>query len=167
MIRAGREEKLLEYIAVGATSVATCYFALMRLPVVSMADLLVVALASAAIGRVFSSFIRSPSRFIFATWQRIIFIIWTPIAVLLMLMITFFRIFMLLFKFSIGILVKITVGILYLLFPIDFIPDFLLGPGQIDDIIVMIGVVSWIITGTAMHGLRSSVASVRPTIDYP
>jgi hypothetical protein len=167
MFDAVQNKKLFEYFVVGATSVAFCYIALLRLPFLSAVDLLVMALASAVIGKVFSSFIRSPRRFILATWQRIIFIIWTPIAVLLMLMIIFFRIFMLLFKLSIGILIKLTIGIVYFLFPIDLIPDVLLGPGQIDDLLVMIGVVSWIISGTAMHSLRSSVASVRPTIDYP
>lgn len=56
-----------------------------------------------------------------------------------------FGIFKFVFHVVQGIIVFI-LGIVYAVFPIDFIPDLLIGIGQIDDILVLMGTFSFLVS---------------------
>lgn len=159
--------RAVEAVAVGATAVALCYSVIEQLGLLSGADLLVIAMASAFIGMIVGSFCRSPSQFLTASWERIVFLMWTPIAVMLIIGLFALRIGFLMFKLSLKLIISAIVGIAYLLMPFDIIPDFILGLGQIDDLFLIVGLALWAFSAASMEGLRASITSKRPSVGFP
>ena len=144
-----------------------CYGALEQLGQISGLDLIIISIVSATLGIILGSFSRSPSQFARATWQRLLFMLWTPIAILMILTLFAVRIGFLMLKLSLKLLIAAVVGLAYLVMPIDLVPDFLIGLGQIDDLFIITSLTFWAFSAAAMGGLRSSIVSRRPTIDFP
>jgi hypothetical protein len=158
---------VLEAAAVSAFALMLCYFASEQLHQISGLDLLVISVASAVLAKILASFFRSPSQFVAALWQRIAFIIWTPIAVLAMVVLFLIRVGFLVFKLSFKLLIWAIVGLAYLILPIDLIPDFILVLGQIDDILLIVGLAFWFFSASSMIELRASIRSRRPKVPFP
>ena len=59
------------------------------------------------------------------------------------------------------------VWFIYLISPIDLVPDFFIGVGQIDDFLLFFGVIFWAFsTGVSMQ-LRKSITILRPITPFP
>jgi uncharacterized membrane protein YkvA (DUF1232 family) len=95
------------------------------------------------IGSVFSfsilSFLRSPSQFFRALIERII----RPFAILMILVVRIYGLIMSVFLRSGRLIIALFVSIAYGVWPIDLIPDILVGPGQLDDGVVTLLTMYW------------------------
>lgn len=159
--------RIAQHILVSALAFGLFLIALDRLGRLSGMDLVAISTASAAIGMALGSFCRSPAQFTIALWQRVVFVVWTPMAILLMLALLAVRIAFLMLKVSLKLLIWVLVSVVYLLMPIDLIPDFFIGLGQVDDFLLIVSLAFWVFGAAAMGELRGSIASRRPTVAFP
>ncbi len=134
---------------------------------ITVLDFLVIACGVAFITTILLSVLRGPRQFAKALWERIVFTLWVPIACALIIAVFIFRIGFILFKISLKLILAGIAAIAYVLMPIDLIPDFLLGFGQIDDIMVVISLAVWAMGAAVSESLRASITITRPQTPFP
>jgi amino acid transporter len=136
----------------------------------SLGDLLLIAIVASLfvtiITPMFVSFLRKPDQFMRALEERARYAIAVPVGALLLLYVLIFRIMFILFKLSIK-MAKIVLGIIYVIIPFDLIPDFIIGLGQLDDVIIFISVVIWALSPGIKKSIRASIDVNRPTTPFP
>jgi uncharacterized membrane protein YkvA (DUF1232 family) len=133
----------------------------------SLGDALAVGLAASLLTSVAASFFRNPGQFLTALYERVRYALLVPLAFLTVLLLFAFRIFLLLFKLSLKLLIWLVVSAAYLFLPIDVIPDFIIGLGQIDDIIVFISLGAWAFSAGVKEEIRTALALRRPQTPFP
>ncbi len=149
-------------LSIGAT------FALIQLQGrISLGDVLLIGVVSSVATAVGLSFLRAPAQFIRALFERIGYMIWVPLAVSLMLAVVVLRIAFVIFKLLLKALVALVLAVVYLVFPLDLFPDFFIGLGQIDDILIIISVVVWVASSAAIQSLKASISVRRPITAFP
>lgn len=134
---------------------------------ITVVDFLAIACGVAFVTTILLSVLRGPRRFAQALWERIVFTIWVPIACALIVAVFLFRIGFILFKISLKLILAGIVAVAYVLMPIDLIPDFLLGFGQIDDILIVISLAVWAMGAAISESLRASIKVTRPQTPFP
>ncbi len=133
----------------------------------SLGELLIVALSASILTSGLGSLVRSPSQFFRAVFERIRYAILVPTCISLLIGLFCFRIAFIILKLSIKGLLALTLWFLYLISPIDLMPDFIPILGQIDDIMLLVTIVVWLASGEISKNLRASIAIHRPTTPFP
>lgn len=152
---------------VGTIAGAGTYLVTRAGGVLTLGDILAVSALSAAAGGALLSFLRGPGQFATALWERIVFVVWVPVACVLIIALFAFRIFALMMKLAVKAIITLIGIVAYVVFPVDLIPDILLGLGQIDDLIVTIALVSWFMSAGISAELKDSIQSRRPSTPFP
>lgn len=148
-------------------AVAALFIVAQDQQVISFGDFLAISIGVAVATAIFLSFFRNPHQFVRALWERAVFTVWVPVACTLIIGTFFFRIAFFLFKVSLKIIIASVIAIAYVLLPIDIMPDFILGLGQIDDIFVVIALAVWAMGAAISESLRTSISVVRPKTPFP
>ena len=112
----------------------------------TLGDLLVIAAASGLVVSVFASIFRGPKQFASAVFERVRYAIIVPVCALLMIGLLIFRIGFIFFKLSIKVVIAAIAAIAYVVMPIDLVPDFILGLGQLDDISIVGTLAIWAVS---------------------
>ncbi|MEM5474601.1 DUF1232 domain-containing protein [Hoeflea sp. AS60] len=109
------------------------------------------------------SFVEAPAQFMDALWGWLRFS-WQAIAGLFMILTSIFvTIVSVLFRMGL----KLLIGIVYLVFPVDLIPDFIIGLGQLDDLMVFIILFIWALSsGIRAEGI-SMIRFSFPDVPFP
>lgn len=134
---------------------------------VSLGDLVLIGVASAIVTFAFASFARSPIQFSCAVYERAKYLIVVPFCVALVVGLTLFRVVFVLFKLSLKVFIWLFASVAYLVMPIDLIPDFLIGLGQLDDIILFFTLGFWIFSSALSNAARSTIEVSRPATPFP
>lgn len=103
----------------------------------TIVDTLILIFAATITSIVFCSFVRSPNQFFKALIERLL----RPMALILALALKIFGLFIALFLRSIRLLFCLVIAIVYGVWPIDLIPDLILGIGWADDVVVTIAMI--------------------------
>lgn len=135
--------------------------------VLSLLDISIIAVAASLLTSIGASLLRDPRQFLTALFERIRYCIVVPLCVGTICLLIAIRIILLLFKLSTKIAIWLLVSISYFLLPIDIIPDFLIGLGQIDDLLLFIGIGYWALSAGLKSELRSRMALTRPETPFP
>lgn len=134
---------------------------------VTVLDFLAIACGVALVTTILLSLLRGPRQFTRALLERIVFTIWVPTACVLIIALFLFRIGFILFKISLKLILAGIAGIAYVLMPIDLLPDFLLGFGQLDDIMIVFTLAVWAMSAAVSESLRASITVTRPRTPFP
>lgn len=136
----------------------------------TLGDLLVIAAASGLAVSIFASIFRNPKQFASAIFERFRYAIVVPTCAFIIVGLWIFRIFFIFFiffKLFLKAIIAATVAIAYVVMPIDLIPDFILGLGQLDDIFLVVTLTIWAFSIGLTESLRSSIQIYRPTTPFP
>ncbi len=134
---------------------------------VTAADIVLIAAIASVLASIAASFLRSPRQFRRALFERCWYCIVVPLCVAAMVALLLLRVFFLLFKLSLKLIIWLVVSAAYLFFPIDLIPDLIIGLGQIDDLIVFVSIGFWAFSAGAKDELRSVMRVSRPVTPFP
>lgn len=134
---------------------------------VSLGDLLGLGAAASLTTLIACSFLRSPAQFCLAAYERLRYIVLVPVCSCLMLAVLVFRIAFLLFKLAFKAALAFALWLLYLVSPIDLIPDLIPVLGLIDDIVLFLSVSIWVAGSALTSGLRTQISVSRPTTSFP
>lgn len=134
---------------------------------ITFGDLLLIAVGVTILTKIIFSFFNNPSIFLKALWERIVFVVWVPIALSIIVFTFALRLSLILLKISLKLLIAALVAFVYLIFPVDLIPDFLLGLGQIDDVLLIITVAVWGMSHAIKESLLTSIRVARPKTQFP
>lgn len=153
---------------VAAAIAVTAFFALvMQQGSASLGDLLLIASASSLMTLLLASFVRSPKQFARALFERVYYCVIVVLCVLIRLFLFALRIFLILLKLSLKFAIAAAAAIAYVVMPLDVIPDFIVGLGQIDDLLVVISLSVWAFTFGVTDEMRSAITGNRPKTPFP
>ncbi|WP_084165255.1 DUF1232 domain-containing protein [Skermanella stibiiresistens] len=131
--------------------------------VVTFGDLIIVSIILVFFMYYIKSFFRSPKIFLKALLERIVFLVWIPFVIITIIFLFLIRMGFMLSK----IVVSLSVSAIYFVMPIDMIPDFFLGIGQIDDVLLFITLIVWSFSKTTRMALVESIKLKKPTTKFP
>ena len=134
---------------------------------ITLGDFLMIVAGVALGTTILLSLLRDPRQFGRALWERTVFTFWVPLACALIVAVFCLRIGFILFKISLKLILAGVAAVAYVLFPIDLVPDFLLGLGQIDDILIVISLAVWAMGAAVSESLRTSIRVARPSTPFP
>lgn len=110
---------------------------------------------------------RDPMQFCQAIWERAIYVTLVPFSLAMVAGLFLLSVAFILFKLSFKAIVVLAVWLIYLIFPIDLIPDFVPVLGQIDDALVLISLCIWISSASARRALFKTIQLRRPRTPFP
>lgn len=131
--------------------------------VLTLGDMALALALSLPVLMVVYSFYESPGQFMEALWGWFRFLFQAVAGLSMILASIFIIIVSVLFRMGF----KLLIGIVYLVFPIDLIPDFFIGLGQLDDLMVFIVLFIWALSsGIRAEGINMIRFSI-PNVPFP
>jgi uncharacterized membrane protein YkvA (DUF1232 family) len=134
---------------------------------VSLGDLLAIGATASVVTAIGLSLFRSPAQFFRALYERIKYVLLVPVCVMLMVAILAVRLAFLFAKLAFKAVVGFGLWLVYLISPIDLIPDLIPILGLIDDIILFVTVSVWVVSGAMTSALKTQISVARPTTSFP
>jgi hypothetical protein len=134
---------------------------------VSLGELLLIGIAAAIASTVIASFARSPAQFLLALYERVRYAVVVPLCLIIMIGLLLFRLFFIIAKLSLKAIIWLVVSAAYFILPIDLIPDFIIGLGQIDDVLLFITLGVWAFGSGLSSAARDTIEVTRPTTPFP
>lgn len=162
--RVSRKTALLAQTFTTAVIAATAVVVIGRVQQsMTLGELLLIAIVAGALSYVIASLARGPGQFCIAAYERLKYLIVVPFSMALALLAIFARLFVVLLK----LLIFVVTSLIYVLFPLDLIPDIIPLLGQIDDLLIVIGLGTWAFSAGARDGVRNAIVVFRPTTPFP
>ncbi len=133
----------------------------------SLGDLLITALFASLLTSWLVSFVKSPSQFLLALFERARYVIIVPLCVVLIFGLLIFKFLFIVFRLSFKAVMAVILWLIYLIFPIDLIPDILPFLGYVDDVFIFISIWIWVVSSAASLSLKESIDIMRPNTLFP
>lgn len=134
---------------------------------ISVGDLLLIAVASSVITAILASFLRDPQQFCLALSERTKYAVLVVMNSCVICVLFAVRILTVIAKISIRLLIALLGSVIYVLFPLDIIPDFIFTLGQIDELIVFFGLFLWAFNIGVTKHLQTSMRVNKPIARFP
>jgi hypothetical protein len=134
---------------------------------VTLGDILGIAAVISLLSVALQSMCRDPMQFSQAIWERAVYVTLVPFSLAIVVGLFLLSIAFILFRLSFKAIVVLAVWLIYLVFPVDLIPDFVPVLGQIDDALVLISLCIWIISASARRALFKTMQLRRPKTPFP
>ena len=154
-------------VLVASVSILAAWVLIRLQGTLSLGDLLAITVSASLLTAMALSLATSPAQFFRAMIERVVYVVWVPVCLALVIAILVFRIGFLLFKIGLKMVIGLFLWLIYFLFPIDLIPDFILGLGQLDDLFLLVTVVVWGASHAMTDDLLKSLSIRRPVTDFP